>query len=83
MDGRDFTLDSGLTLQNTPTYHDLGREDTKQNEKGGAPLEHHPSHVKEIWKFHLRPAEDDEPQCVLRRSYATCHSCRTELTTTV
>ena len=41
-----------------------GIDSAERNEKGDTivPLERAPTRVKEIWKFRLRPADDDEPQ---------------------
>ena len=41
----------------------LDRQSTARDDsKKGDTLEKTPTHVKEVWKFRLRPSDDDEPQ---------------------
>ena len=42
-------------LDRRPTVQD-------EDEKGGNTLEKTPTYVKEMWKFRLRPDDDEEPQ---------------------
>lgn len=53
-DGID-PLEKHPSLRETPSSTGGGGID-------GGPLSKHPSQAKEIWKFRLRPVDDDEPE---------------------
>ena len=51
---------SGRQGSLAPTERD--EDDGDNNTGGDGTLERHSSHARDVWKFHLRPADDDEPE---------------------
>ena len=60
MQDPDTPPDSATTA-NESTYNP-NRPLQKEEEESVESLERTPTHAKELWKFRLRPSEDDEPQ---------------------
>lgn len=38
------------------------RDEDEDRNYGDETLEKHPSQARDVWKFHLRPADDEEPE---------------------